>query len=360
MQSIPLPRVNALLLLALLTVALLHFGRLFLVPLAFAAVLAMLLAPLGNRLERWGLGRALAALLCLVVVLLFVGGMGWAIGAQVANISEQLPQIQEKFTQLLGQAQHWIQQQFGVAPQQQIRFVQEQIGKLAQSANKYFTSSLKGVAGLLGGFALTLLYLFFLLWQRGKFREFFLKLSAPANRAETERMLNQITKVAGQYLVGRLLSVLFLTAFYAVGFSVIGLKNALLLSLIAALPTLVPYVGAFVGGFFPVVMAMVSGSTGMVLPTASVIVAAQVIDNNLIEPLVMGAQLNLSPFFTIVAVVLGELLWGVPGMILFEPLFAIVRIVCSHMPVLHPYAFLLEDEVREPGWLRKLKRRFGR
>ncbi|AYA35988.1 AI-2E family transporter [Hymenobacter oligotrophus] len=355
LRNLSLRHTNQVLLLWVLSVVVLYFGRVFLIPLAFAAVLAMLLAPVASRLERWHLGRVGAALLCVVLLLAFVGGCIFIIGVQAANISEQLPQIQQKLQQLLAQAQQWIQQQFGVAPAQQIKFVQEQVSKLAQSANRYLTVSLKSFGGLLSGFVLVLLYLFFLIWGRAKIRKFFLQLAPNERRAEVGQMLNEITKVAGQYLSGRLLSMLFLAVIYCVGFSIIGLKNALLLSLIAVLPTLIPYVGAFVGAFFPLTMALVSGSSGQMLPVVGVLVAAQVIDNNIIEPLVMGSRLNLSPVFTIVAIVVGELLWGIPGMILFEPLLAVIRIVCAHVPALHPYAFLLEDEVAEPRWVQRLK-----
>ncbi|KUG08954.1 hypothetical protein ASU33_10075 [Solirubrum puertoriconensis] len=355
MRNLSLRHTNQVLLLLVLSVAVLYFGRVFLIPLAFAAVLAMLLAPVARRLERWHLGRVGAALICLLLLLAFVGGCIFIVGAQAANISEQLPQIQQKLQQLLAQAQQWIQQQFGVAPEQQIRFVQEQVGKLAQSANRFLTMSLKGIGGLLSGFILVLLYLFFLIWGRDKLRKFFLQLGPNERRAEVGQMLDEITKVAGQYISGRLLSMLFLAVFYLIGFSIVGLKNALLLSLIAVLPTLIPYVGAFIGAFFPLTMALVSGSSGQVLPVVGVLVAAQVIDNNIIEPLVMGSRLNLSPIFTIIAIVAGELLWGIPGMILFEPLLAVIRIVCSHVPALHAYAFLLEDEVQEPRWVERIK-----
>ena len=204
-----------------------------------------------------------------------------------------------------------------------------------------------------------LLYLFFLLWGRGKFREFFLKLALEGQRGEMGQLLDEVTNVAAQYLSGRLLSMLFLAGFYAIGFSISGLKNAVLLSLIAVLPTLIPYVGAYIGALFPLAMAVVGGS-GQVLPTTAVLAAAQVIDNNIIEPLVMGNQLNLSPIFTIVGIVAGELIWGIPGMILFEPLLAIIRIACAHVPALHPYAFLLENEVAEPQWVGKVKGWCGR
>jgi predicted PurR-regulated permease PerM len=59
-------------------------------------------------------------------------------------------------------------------------------------------------------------------------------------------------------------------------------------------------------------------------------------------------------------VVLGELLWGIPGMILFEPLFAIVRIACSHVPALQPFAYLLQDDTPNSGLMQKVKQLVGR
>jgi predicted PurR-regulated permease PerM len=73
---------------------------------------------------------------------------------------------------------------------------------------------------------------------------------------------------------------------------------------------------------------------------------------------VLGANLDLSPFVTIVSIVVGELLWGIAGMILFIPLVAVLKIFLDHIPNLHPYAFLLGEEGEGnngPGWLDKIK-----
>lgn len=360
MRSITLPRTNGVLLLSLLTIAVLYFGRLFLMPLAFAVLLAMLLTPVSNWLERRGVGRAWAALLCLLLVLVFIGALVGLVAAQGSNIAEEWPQLKTKLFQEVGRLQQEVQERFGIAPKKQMSLVNEQLGKVSDSLSKFASSAAKGLLGTVGGLVLVLLYLFFLLWQRTKFRDFALQLTAPESRAEAGTMLDQISKVGGQYLIGRLMSMVFLAMVYAVGFSIIGLKNALLLSVIAVLPTIVPYVGAYIGAAFPLAMALASGDSGMLLPAISVIIAAQFIDNNIIEPIAMGSALHLNPFFTIVAVVLGELLWGIPGMILFEPLFAIIRIACSHVPALHPYARLLEDEQDESGWMSKVKNFFRR
>lgn len=359
MKAISLNRINAIVAFTVLTVLTLYIGRPFLVPLAFAGILAMLLLPVSRKLESWGVGRVGATLLCILLVLLLVAGFVGIIYAQAASFSKDWPEIQGKLQQGISQVQGWVQQQFGIGPQRQIQTLKEQASKLSQSASGLVGTFFSGLTGLLTGLVLVVLYLFFLLWKREKYEEFILKLCSPESRPGVQDALQQITHVSARYLTGRLLSMAFLALFYIIGLSIVGLKNAIMISLVAVIPTLIPYVGAFIGAAFPVIMASVNAPPDLLLPTVLVLISAQVIDNNIIEPLVMGAELDLSPLFTIIAIVLGELIWGIPGMILFEPLFAIIRIICAHIPILHPYSFLLENEVPEPRWVGALKKKFG-
>lgn len=358
MKEVSIYRANAILLFLILLIVALYYGREFLVPLSFALILCMLMQPVSQKLEEWGLGRIWATFLCILFILTFITGFCGIIYAQGLSFSKDWPQIQPKLEQMLRTAQQWVQQQFGIDPQQQIQYAKSGLKRFSQSTGGSGTSFLSGFSGLLTSLVLVLLYFFFLMWKREKFREFLLRLFPKDRKATVKNALDEIAKVSAQYLAGRLISMLFLAIFYTIGFSIIGLKNAILMSLIAVIPTLIPYVGAFIGASFPLFMAIVSGSS--VMPTAAVLIAAQVIDNNIIEPLVMGSKLNLSPIFTIMAIVVGELIWGLPGMILFEPLFAIIRIICSHIPELHPYAFLLEDELEDPQWVGKLKDKLAR
>jgi len=360
MKSISLYRVNGVLLLVILTTIILYYGKVFLIPLFFGIMLAMLLLPVCRKLEMWGIGRIWSTLIGILIIILFILAILGIIGAQGASISQDLPKMQAKAQQFIQTAQSWIQGHYGVAPQEQISYLQKGVSKISQSANKFFTSILSGFMGLITGFVLILLYFFFLMWKREKYKEFFLKLVKEENREEVNKELNQIIHVAAQYLIGRLISMVFLAIFYIIGFSVVGLQNGPLVALVAVIPTIVPYVGSFVGAFFPLTMALIGGSSGMFLPVVIILIVAQVIDNNIIEPIVEGESLDISPIFTIVAIVLGELVWGIAGMVLFIPMFAILNIICAHIPALHPFNFLLENEVEEPKWVNTIKNWFKR
>ena len=358
--SISLKKINGVLLLLFLTATILYFGKTFLVPLCFSALLVMLLLPICRKLEKWGIGRIWASLMGILIIVMFVGLLVWIVAAQASRISEDIPKLQANTERMMLDLQSWIESRYGMAPQEQLAYVDNAMKNLSASAGRFFGSMLSSLMGFLTGFVLVLLYFFFIMWKREKYSDFALKLVSKENRPEVKKELNEITHVAENYLIGRMVSMVFLAIFYMVGFSIAGLENGILIALVAVIPTIIPYVGSFIGGFFPVAMAFLSGSPDMVLPIVLILVTAQIIDNNIIEPMAEGESLDLSPIFVILALAMGGSLWGIAGMILFIPMFAIVKIICDHIPALEPYGFLMTNDVEEPMWVEKIKGWFGK
>jgi predicted PurR-regulated permease PerM len=73
---------------------------------------------------------------------------------------------------------------------------------------------------------------------------------------------------------------------------------------------------------------------------------------------VVGAEVNINPLFTILIIVVGELVWGIPGMVLAIPLLGMVKIVCDHVESLKPYGFLIGEEKKKKksgGFIQKIK-----
>ena len=70
----------------------------------------------------------------------------------------------------------------------------------------------------------------------------------------------------------------------------------------------------------------------------------QFLQTYILEPLVVGSGVNVNPLFTIAGIVAGEMVWGVPGMILAIPVMGMVKIICDHIEPLKPYGFLIGQE----------------
>ena len=359
MNTVSIYRVNGVLLLALLSVIILYYGRIFLIPLTFGILLAMLMLPVSRKLESWGMGRVWSVWLCILLILVILAGGVMLISTQLNNFLSDLPQIQQKVQQLIDTLQQWVQARFGVVPEKQISMVKKSVGQLGQSTGNSIKSAFFGTIGGIATAALVLVYTFFLLWKREKYEKFFLKLSREENRGQVCDVLHQSIQVASEYLGGRLISMLALAILYVIGFLAVGLKNALLLALIAVIPTIIPYLGPVIGGFFPLAMALTSGDPGLAISVLIVLVVAQTLDNYFIEPFVLGSNLHLSPFVTIISIIIGEMLWGIAGMILFIPLLGIAKIIFDHVDQLKPYGYLIGDpggqaSTKVKDWFKKL------
>jgi predicted PurR-regulated permease PerM len=88
---------------------------------------------------------------------------------------------------------------------------------------------------------------------------------------------------------------------------------------------------------------MITQSTGSAFAILGILAVIQLLDDYLIEPYIVGGNVHLSPLAIIVILVIGGLLWGVAGMILFIPFLGIAKIIFDHVPSLQPYGFLIGD-----------------
>jgi predicted PurR-regulated permease PerM len=98
------------------------------------------------------------------------------------------------------------------------------------------------------------------------------------------------------------------------------------------------------------------GGIHMVIEIVAAYSVIQTLQFYIVAPLVMRAQVNLSPIFTIVVLIAGDLLWGIPGMIMAIPYLGMLKIVCDKVPFLQAFGFLLG---REPRKRRQLRARGG-
>jgi predicted PurR-regulated permease PerM len=207
-----------------------------------------------------------------------------------------------------------------------------------------------------------LAYFFFLLCYRVHFKQFFLKLTAAEQRDEMSQILSKATNVSQQYLLGMSKMIVCLWLMYGVGFSILGVKNAIFFAVLCGLLEIVPFIGNITGTSLTVLVTGLHGASlsllgGIVLTYAVV----QFIQGWVLEPLILGPQVKINPLFTIIALVVGELLWGISGIVLAIPITAMLKIVCDYIEPLKPYGFLIgeiESEKKESVLLKKLKTKF--
>lgn len=344
LRSPELSRINQILFFFILIAVILYFGRELFIAVIFSVLLAMLMTPLSNRFENIKISRVFSSLLSVFIIVGVLVGIAFLLSSQAASFREDFPQIKSRFEELISSAESWINNTLGISSDN----LKDKASEAMSNAGGFISGMVKGTFSFFGGLLLILVFTFLFLLHREKYENFTVMLYSEDRKNEARKMIVEISKVAQQYLTGRLISILILAILYMIGFTIIGLENALLLSMIAAIMSFIPYIGPLIGGFIPFFMAMVSGeSANQALWVIVILVVAQLFDNYFIEPYVVGGSVNISPFFTIFILLVGGAVWGIAGVILFLPILGILRIIFERVEGLQPYAYLIGDQKKE-------------
>lgn len=323
-----------------LVVAGLYFARYFLIPLAVAGLLAALFYPFCAYMERKKVHRVLAALLCVFILMLGIAGILAVIGWQLAELSNDFGMIKLRIDESILSLKEFIFSKLGVSVSEQDKLLQEQKFNLGG----VISTGVGSMATVLTGFILMLVYIVLLLYYRSHLKEFVLKLTASPKKKEMSTVIYNATKVSHQYLFGLIKMIFCLWIMYSIGFSLLGVKNFLFFAVLCGILEIVPFIGNITGTTITVLVSLIHGASpamlgGIVLTYGLV----QFIQGWVLEPLIVGSQVRINAFATIVSLVLGNLLWGIPGLVLAIPLTGMIKIVCDHVEPWKPYGFLIGE-----------------
>lgn len=195
--------------------------------------------------------------------------------------------------------------------------------------------------------SLVVIYTVFLF---GEHTGFAAKLAAafgdPARSEKVLKALTDMNSQIGDYLVIKsLINVILGVLSYAI-LLLMGVDFALFWAIVIALLNYVPYVGSLLGVLFPVALSVVQfGSLFETTILLVLLVTAQTWVGNMLEPRMIGRQLNLSPFVIIVSLSFWAAIWGIPGAILAIPMTSIIVIVLSNFEPTRPYAILMSERI---------------
>ncbi len=348
------------LLILYLVIAGLHYAKAFLMPLAIGGVLATLFLPFCKWLEEKKIPKGLAAFASILVLLLIILGIGGMLAWLISDLTTDVEVLKEKILQTGDRMQDYIFNHLGIPIVKQTEIMNDQ-----QQLVTVFLSTMAGsLMSIFTNFILILAYIFFLLYYRNHIRNFIILLAPAEQKKEMAHVVYKVTLVSQQYLVGLTKMIGCLWIMYGIGFTFIGVKNSLFFAILCGLLEIVPFIGNITGTTVTLLVSAVQGaSMTMLLGIAFTYGIVQFIQGWVLEPIILGPQVKINPLFTIVALVIGELVWGIPGIFLAIPLIAMFKIVCDHVDSLKPYGFLIgEIGIRKKGisslkklinWLKK-------
>jgi predicted PurR-regulated permease PerM len=149
------------------------------------------------------------------------------------------------------------------------------------------------------------------------------------------------------YITGLLAEFLIVLFLISVLLLSLGVKYALLLAIITALLNIIPYVGIYTATALAMLITYANSSASSAITVGVVLLAVHLLDGIVLLPRIVGSQMRINPFMMIVAVIIGDIVWGIPGMFLFIPLAAMFKIIFKNIHTLEAWAILFGEDVHE-------------
>jgi predicted PurR-regulated permease PerM len=329
-------------LLALLT--LLYMARGILIPLTFALIIAIVLHPVVNFFVRLKVNRLLAIIITMVITFLIIAAVGALFISQATRFGESWPLLVDKFTLLLHQSTTWVSEYFNINPEKINEWIMTTRGGLIKASGASIGNTLLGVGSVLVVLCLIPVYVFMLLFYHPLLIDFIHKLFGTDHQKWVGEVVSKTKTLIQHYLIGLIIEVGIIAALETATLLIFGIEYAILLGIVGALLNLIPYIGGLVAVALPMLVALVTKSSGWyAIYILAVYYFIQLIDNNYIVPKIVASKVRINAFVSIIVVIVGNALWGIPGMFLSIPLLAIVKLIFDRIEPLKPWGFLLGD-----------------
>lgn len=339
---------TARLVFATLIVIIMIVGKSFLVPFAWALLIGMASYRSLERFEKkTRLSRSMINTLFLFFILVVLLGMGYFFYVELTHIFNDLPAIAHTVSERLHELSGKFKESGISVPD---HFDKSFISEWIQKHNDFIINVISGIGLNLWNIILIMFYLFFILHYRDLVIHFYINKFKNHERIELAKdRFNKSLELIRSYIYGLMMLTLISAVMNYMVFLIFGLDFAIFFAVFLALLNLIPYIGNPVGLVVIMFFAIISYDTMLtpVLIFVSLFIV-NFLQDNVIRTWVVGDKLKINAFAVFVAIIIGGMIWGVSGMILFIPIAGIVKIILESMENQGVYAIFFSELPKNP------------
>jgi len=303
--------------------AIVYIAKSILIPLVFAVIIAIVLHPVVSFMVRIKINRILAILITMLLTFLVLAAFGSILISQASRFGESWPLLVDKFTALINQNISDAADYFNTDPQKIHDWITKTQGEIMNVSTAAIGQSIVIIGNGLVVLLLIPFYIFMILFYQSLLTEFVRRLSGLNYETHVKEIVSQMNTAA---------------------LLLLGIEYAFILGILAAVLNVIPYIGGIIAVAMPMMVALLTKPSpwyAFYVLVAYYII--QLIDNHYIVPYIVASKIKINALFSVIIVLVGNALWGIPGMFLSMPILAIIKLICDHIEPLKPWGFLLGD-----------------
>jgi predicted PurR-regulated permease PerM len=327
------------------TLVILYYGRMVFIPFSFSLLFAFILYPMVRWLEIKHINRIISILIAMTLVILLILGVGYFFSSQISYLSKDFGEFLIKLQELADRVLDRVNDQLQIVPGGDGEEVRKKFtGFVSSSGFSVVSDTIIMTTKFVSWLGIALVITFLLLFYRNRFVNGLSLFVNEEDRPKFLTMLKEIRFVGQNYLAGMAILIIVMGLFYSFGLLIVGVEYPFFFGYMAALLAIIPYVGTFSAGMIPTMYALVIyDNYWIAIGVIIVFVTGQILEGNLLNPFIVGANLHVNALAAIICLIIGGIIWGIPGMIVFLPLTAMVKVVCKYYDNLKPVSELISD-----------------
>jgi predicted PurR-regulated permease PerM len=340
MKTVHLSKLLQNSLIGVILVSAMIFASAWLIPVSWAFLFACMLYPICVFIEHKGLNRTLTSILVTILFCVIMFFVLYFLISQALHIIQTNDNVVHKIKVGVESVILSIQFKLGLDFYKP-NSIQENLFNIIRNGVGILSKQLSSVGSNLLTLALTPIFLFFILNLRGLIKEFYLKNYQGQDLESIHTFIIKSLTSVKNYLWGTMILTLVTAAMTYIILMLFGVKSALFFSIFLAILNIIPYIGnliAYIGILSFVWITKESGSTVIYLTIC--LYFSNMIQENILRPKLVGDKMEINAFLVLSAVMLGAIIWGVSGMVLFVPFLGIAKALIESNTEWNKYAIL--------------------
>ncbi len=327
-------------------VSAMYLGQQIILPLLYATIIAILLNPVVGFLTRLKINRVVAISLTVLFAILISISFLYFMSSRLSMFQATYPRLKVKFLAMMLQIIHWVSINFNVNATQVKEWISDKQNDILVGLEGSIGATLSTINSVLIVVFLLPVYMFMILFYKELLLVFIRKLFGVEHHEAVFAILFSSKKIIQSYLVGLLLEAAIVATLNSIGLLILGIDYAIILGITSAVLNVIPYIGGVIAILIPMTIAFVTkDSYSSAIGVLGVYLFIQFVDNHYIIPNIVASKVKINALVSVVVVLVGHMVWGLPGMFLSIPLTAIVKVIFDHIEPLKPWGYLLGNIV---------------
>lgn len=324
-----------------------YVGQSILIPIMLAFLFAILLRPIALFFKsKLHFPHVLAVMLAVLLFVVLIVGIVMFISFQISDIASDFDKIERNINIHIVNIEQFIKENFHLSKREQQKYLSVAAGDSLQTGKKLIGSTIVSFTDTILNLTLIPIYTFLILLYRTHFIVFLSKLFKSEHQLLLQDILYEVKMAVKSYIVGLIIEMIAVSVLTSIGLMIIGVEYAILLGIITGILNLIPYVGILFAGFLTIVASLTgTPEISIILGVIVVNLIVQLIDNNVLVPMIVNSKVEINAFVSIVGIIIGGTIAGIAGMFLAIPIIAILKVIFDRIEHLKPWGYFMGDDL---------------